>query len=88
MIVFNVLISQEVLSRRANSVYIGLTQRCVLARFDGEERNVPNVELASGAGGGGTICGCTLHVDYSNVTLTNLASGHVYRLDPISADSP
>ena len=48
MIVSNVLISQEVLSRRANSVYIGLTQRCVLARFYGEEKNVPSVELASG----------------------------------------
>ena len=39
-------------------------------------------------GGGGTICGCTLHMDYSDVTLTNLTTGHVYRLDPISGDSP
>src|SRR5262245_4694671 len=38
--------------------------------------------------GGGTICGCTLHMDYSNITLTNLTSDHVYRLEPISADGP
>ena len=28
------------------------------------------------------------HVDYSDVTLTNLTTGHVYRLDPISRDYP
>ena len=34
------------------------------------------------------VCGCTLQMDYSDVTLTNLTSGRVYRLEPISADSP
>lgn len=38
--------------------------------------------------GGGGLCSCTLHMEYSDVTLTNLASGHVYRLDPIAGDSP
>ena len=38
--------------------------------------------------GGGTICACVLHVDYSDITLTNLTSGRVYELEPISADSP
>lgn len=40
-----------------------------------------------GSGTSDTPCSCctqgTLTVDYSNMTLTNLASGHVYRLDPI-----
>jgi hypothetical protein len=36
----------------------------------------------------GTICTCISHVDYSDITLMNLTSGHVYRLEPISADSP
>lgn len=39
-------------------------------------------------GGGGGLCECTLHMEYSDVTLTNLRSGHVYRLDPIVGDSP
>jgi hypothetical protein len=37
---------------------------------------------------GGTICTCISHVDYSEIVLTNLTSGRVYRLEPISADSP
>jgi hypothetical protein len=39
-------------------------------------------------GGGDGICGCTLHMEYSNVTLTNMTSGHVYRLDPVAGDRP
>lgn len=39
-------------------------------------------------GGGGGLCECTLHMEYSNVTLTNMTSGHVYRLDPITGDRP
>ena len=39
-------------------------------------------------GGGGGLCECTLHMEYSDVTLTNTTSGHVYRLDPITEDSP
>ena len=39
-------------------------------------------------GGGGGLCECTLHMEYSDVTLTNMTSGHVYRLDPITGDSP
>ena len=46
-----------------------------------------SLTLAPGAGGG-TVCGCTLHMDYSNITLTNLTSGRIYRLEPISADRP
>ena len=53
---------------------------------DAKGRVSGNVELDRGSGGG--VCTCTLHMDYANVTLTNLASGHVYRLDPISADAP
>jgi hypothetical protein len=36
----------------------------------------------------GGVCSCTLHMEYSDVTPTNLTSGHVYRLDPIVGDSP
>ena len=43
--------------------------------------------LTLAATGGGTVCTCVSHVDYTDITLTNLTSGHVYRLDPISADS-
>ena len=39
-------------------------------------------------GGGGGLCECNLHMEYSDVTLTNMTSGHVYRLDPITGDSP
>ena len=53
---------------------------------DAKGRVTGNVGLDRGSGGG--ICTCTLHMDYTDVTLTNLASGHVYRLDPISADAP
>ena len=28
------------------------------------------------------------HVEYYGMTLTNLATGHVYNLDPISRDYP
>jgi hypothetical protein len=33
-------------------------------------------------------CGCsgTFHVEYTDVTLTNLTTGRVYRLDSISRD--
>jgi hypothetical protein len=34
--------------------------------------------------GGGCLCGGSSRVDYSDVTLSNLATGKVYRLDPIS----
>jgi len=37
---------------------------------------------------GGCGCGTLRRVEYSNVTLTNLATGHVYRLDPISREYP
>jgi hypothetical protein len=36
---------------------------------------------------GGFLC-APQHVEYTGVTLTNLTTGHVYRLDPISRDSP
>jgi hypothetical protein len=39
-------------------------------------------------GGGGGVCGCTLHMEYTDVKLTNVTSGHVYRLDAITGDSP
>jgi hypothetical protein len=54
---------------------------------DEKGRVTGTLTLAPNAGGGG-ICGCSSHVDYWDVTLTNLASGHVYRLDPISGDAP
>lgn len=38
--------------------------------------------------GGGGVCTCSLHMEYSDLVLTNLTSGHVYGLDPISGDSP
>ena len=53
---------------------------------DAKGRVSGNVGLDRGSGGG--ICTCTLHLDYTNATLTSLASGHVYRLDPISGDAP
>jgi len=34
--------------------------------------------------GGGCLCGGSSRVDYSDVTLSNLATGKVYRLDSIS----
>jgi len=37
--------------------------------------------------GGPCTCG-GLHVEYFDMTLTNLTTGHVYRLDPISRDYP
>lgn len=37
-------------------------------------------------GGGGTLGETLLHIDYADVTLTNLVSGHIYRLDAISQD--
>jgi hypothetical protein len=34
-------------------------------------------------------CGCgSLHIEYFNLTLTNLTSGRTYRLDPVSRDFP
>lgn len=35
----------------------------------------------------GFLCG-PQHVEYTGVTLTNLTTGHVYRLDSISLDAP
>ncbi len=35
----------------------------------------------------GFLCG-PQHVEYTNVVLTNLTTGHVYRLESISRDSP
>lgn len=32
------------------------------------------------------VCSGTLHVEYTNVTLTNVTTGRVYRLDSISRD--
>jgi hypothetical protein len=32
------------------------------------------------------LCAGTFQVEYRDVTLTNLTTGHVYRLDPISRD--
>ena len=37
--------------------------------------------------GGPCTCG-PRHVEYYDMTLTNLATGHVYSLDPISRDFP
>lgn len=39
-------------------------------------------------GGGVCTCGDLQRVEYTNVTLTNLATGRVYRLDPMSRDFP
>ena len=56
---------------------------------DQNGRVTGSLTLASGAGGGGTPCGCgTLHMDYSDITLTNQTTGRTYRLEPISADRP
>jgi hypothetical protein len=55
---------------------------------DDKGRVTGSLTLAGTVGGGGTICTCTSHVDYSEIVLTNLTSGHVYRLEPISADRP
>jgi hypothetical protein len=44
-----------------------------------------NVNLSPG--GGGCTCGGR-RVEYFDMTLTNVASGHVYRIDPISRDFP
>jgi hypothetical protein len=34
-----------------------------------------------------TPCGCgTLHIEYRNLTLSNLTSGKTYRVDPVSRD--
>ena len=55
---------------------------------DDKGRVSGSLTLASGAGGGGTLCGCTLHMDYSDITLTNRTTGWTYRLEPISADRP
>ena len=38
----------------------------------------------SGVGGCGCCTGSTFQVEYSDVTLTNLASGRIYRLEPIA----
>ena len=76
----------------------GVTQ-CIAARTqpsetvsglvpDDKGRVAGSLTLAVNAGPGGTICTCSLHMDYSDITLTNLMSGHVYRLEPISGDSP
>jgi hypothetical protein len=42
----------------------------------------------SQSGGPGGVCGCGAlqHVEYFDMTITNLATGHVYRLSPISRD--
>lgn len=37
---------------------------------------------------GGCTCGPLRHVEYTDLTLTNLSTGHVYRLDSISRDFP
>ena len=55
---------------------------------DDKGRVAGSLTLVANAGPGGTICTCSLHMDYFDITLTNLTSGHVYRLEPISADSP
>jgi len=47
---------------------------------------VTTLDLSAPSGG---ICGCGLQrVVYTNVTLTNLTTGHVYRLDSISQTYP
>jgi hypothetical protein len=38
-------------------------------------------------GGGGCTCGGR-RVEYFDMTLTDVASGHVYRIDPLSRDFP
>lgn len=55
---------------------------------DDKGRVAGTLTLAVNAGPGGAICTCSLHMDYTDVTLTNLTSGHVYRLEPISDGSP
>ena len=35
-----------------------------------------------------TPCEVLQHVEYTSMTLTNLTTGHMYRLDPISQDYP
>lgn len=54
-----------------------------------EKGQVTGSFMLAGSGSvGGGLCECTLHTEYSDVTLTNLTSGHVYRLDPIVGDFP
>jgi hypothetical protein len=60
-----------------------------LKAFEGTLRAVTFRAFTVDSGTTDTICACgcgpgTLTVDYTDMTLTNLASGHVYRLDPIS----
>ena len=53
---------------------------------DDKGRVSGTLTLDISASPGGCLCGGTLHVEYTDVTLTNLTTGHVYRLDPISRD--
>lgn len=55
----------------------------------GRVSSVPPMQLDIPTPGGGTCtCGGLQHVEYANVTLTNLTTGRVYRLDPMSRDIP
>jgi len=54
---------------------------------DAKGRVTGSLTLVPPPPGGGGICVCTSSVEYRDVTLTNLTSGHVYRLDATSADS-
>jgi hypothetical protein len=72
-------------------------QQCIAVRFDPTDTVaglVPDDKgrvagsLTLDAPSGGGTCSCILHMEYSDVTLTNLTSRHVYRLDPVVGDSP
>jgi len=47
-----------------------------------------NIELANTNGVPGCTCVVRVEVDYTNLTLTNLSSGHVYRLNDITRTYP
>jgi hypothetical protein len=56
---------------------------------DDKGRVLGDVTLNINLTPGGGICTCAGRlVDYFDMTLTNVTSGHVYRIDPIGRDFP
>lgn len=55
---------------------------------DARGRTAGSLTLDLGQPGGGCSCGTLQRVEYANVSLTNVTTRHVYRLDPVSLDYP